>query len=293
MQSVKYVFDAIGTGWKIDIYSSLSSPKKKRLYILIKDAIGKYDSVYSRFRSDSEISRISKKPGVYYLPVDSDTLFSLYEKLYYLTQGAFTPLIGQVLTDAGYDSNYSLVNKRKLKKPPPWNDVIKYHSFKLTLKKPAILDFGAGGKGHLIDIIGKLLRDEKIDSYCIDAGGDILYQNIEKKPIRVGLENPNNASEVIGVVPLLNKSICGSSGNRRKWGKFSHIINPHTLSSQNNILATWVISDIAITADALATCLFFVHPDVLKKDYNFEYLILNSDFSIDKSPHFSGEIFYK
>ena len=170
---------------------------------------------------------------------------------------------------------------------------MEYDALKLNLKKPALLDFGAAGKGYLVDIVGNLLHKEKIYSYCIDAGGDILYKSKEYKPLRVGLENPNNLKQVIGVASILNKSICASAGNRRKWGKFNHIIDPHTLSSPTNILATWAIADIAVLADALSTCLFFIQPEVLKKEYNFEYLMLNSDFSIEKSPNFSSEIFYK
>ena len=42
---MQYEFDAIGTRWQIDLYSSLSSSKKKNLLNKIKDTIFEFDSV--------------------------------------------------------------------------------------------------------------------------------------------------------------------------------------------------------------------------------------------------------
>jgi thiamine biosynthesis lipoprotein len=151
------------------------------------------------------------------------------------------------------------------------------------------LDFGAAGKGYLIDLVAKVLKENGVVKYCINAGGDILYQN--DMPIRVGLENPANTEQVIGVCTLAHGSICGSAGNRRAWGDFTHIINPKTLSSPRNILAVWVCAKTAIVADALATCLFFVPAETLTDTYQFEYVIVRDDFSLEKSAHFPGELF--
>jgi len=57
--------------------------------------------------------------------------------------------------------------------------------------------------------------------YIVDAGGDIACRNGEnskEEAIKIGLENPENFSEIIGIAELRNQSICGSSGNRRAWG---------------------------------------------------------------------------
>jgi len=112
-------------------------------------------------------------------------------------------------------------------------------------------------------------------------------------PIRVGLENPENTEQVVGVYTLQNGSICGSAGNRRAWGDFTHIMNPKTLDSQREILAVWVIAKTALLADSLATCLFFTKANLLLKNYDFEYVLVRNDYSIEKSENFSGELFIK
>jgi FAD:protein FMN transferase len=289
MENVQLKFEAIGTKWVIDCFGLQIT--KKELLEKIKNRIEIFDKTYSRFRKDSLVWKISQNTGKYTFPSDSKKLFDLYGILYKITNGKFTLLIGNPLSQAGYDSSYSLVPK-KINKVPEIDSVYSFEYPVLTIKKPYILDFGGLGKGYLIDIVCELLLKEGVDSFCIDAGGDILCHNLKDK-LRIGLENPKNFKQVIGVIEFLNGSLCASAGSRRKWDKFHHILDPKTLSSPKDIFATWVMAKETVIADGLATCLFLVPPGKLIKYFNFEYLVLYSDFRIDKSLNFPAEIFYK
>lgn len=285
-----FSFEGIGTHWEIEIYSPITPTQLEYLAILVKQKVEEFERTYSRFRPDSFINSALLQKGIVKLPTDSEKLFSLYQKLYGLTSGLFTPLIGQVLVDAGYDSLYSLVPK-KLHSPPPWEEVSEYSFPKMVVKKSAIYDFGAAGKGHLIDLVSQTIMDQNFSEFCVDAGKDILL--ISKKPVRIGLENPLNFEEAIGVVTLSKGSICASAGSRRVWGPYHHIINPKTLTSPNEILATWVVAKDALTADALSTCLFLISPKKIIPHFSFEYLVLYKDSSIEKSSSFPAELFLK
>jgi FAD:protein FMN transferase len=289
MESFQLKFEAIGTKWVIDCFD-VQTPKKDLLK-KIKNRIETFDKTYSRFRRDSLVWKISKNSGNYTFPPDSKKLFDLYDLLYKISDGRFTLLIGNPLSQAGYDYKYSL-KPEKINKVPDIDSVYSFEYPTLTTKTPYILDFGGLGKGYLIDIISGLLLEEKIDSFCIDAGGDILCHNLKDK-LRIGLENPKNFMQVVGVVELQNGNLCASAGSRRKWDKFHHILDPKTLKSPEGILATWVMAKETIIADGLATCLFLVPPGKLIKYFDFEYLVLYSDFRIDKSLNFPTEIFYK
>lgn len=288
---ITYNFEAIGTGWSIDVLDHLSEENKQSLLGKIRERIELFDKTYSRFRKDSLVVEMSKKSGAYNLPPDALPLLALYKQLYHITDGAVTPLIGDVLSDAGYDASYSL-QPRPLHHPNQWEDVLDYTYPKLTMKKPAILDFGAAGKGYLTDIIGELLSKNDIHNYCIDASGDFLYKSSEKKPLRIGLEHPENPKQVIGVAEITEGSLCGSAGNRRKWQGFHHIISPHTLKSPTHIAAVWVIAQTGLIADALTTSLFFTVPDKLEHYFDFKYVIVHTDYTIKKSHDFPGEFFY-
>jgi len=285
---IHFAFDAIGTSWRIDIDQDLSRDDSESLLEKIKERIESFEQNYSRFRKDSLVGKISRETGDFTMPSDAEKLFALYHDIYLKTGGLVTPFMGNLISDAGYDAEYSLTRKDELRTPPTWDDVISFSHPTLTVKQPVMLDFGAAGKGYIVDIVGKLIEDNGMQNYCVDAGGDMLYKG--KTPIRVGLENPWNMQEMLGVYTLESGSICGSSGSRRAWGNFTHIINPHTKSSPTAIIATWVAAKDTFTADMLATCLFFIDPKQLT-EYEFEYCILNSDHSIEKSENFSDEIF--
>jgi thiamine biosynthesis lipoprotein len=282
-------FEAIGTEWSIELRTNVDNLDE--IIAAVTARISRFDADYSRFRSDSLVAKMAHAAGTYGLPDDAKPMLDLYYELYKHTQGAMTPLIGQVLVDAGYDAKYSLRSK-ELHEPPDWEEVLTYDFSSLTLKRPALLDFGAIGKGYLVDIVGGVLTARGIDRFLINAGGDILHHDISE-PVEIALEHPGNVTQAIGLAKLNNQSICGSAGNRRKWEGYHHVINPKTLSSPTNIAAIWVCADTAMLADALSTALFFVDPANLRKQYSFEYAIVYDDYALNVSKGFPATFFTK
>jgi thiamine biosynthesis lipoprotein len=290
MFPLTFRFEAIGTSWQIDIFTGPATLSTTTLEQTIKTRIAEYDQTYSRFRDDSWIMTIGKRPGTYPLPADARPLFDIYAQLYRDTNGAFTPLIGQVLVDAGYDAIYSLQTKQ-VQPPLTWDEALAYTPPSITTKQPTIIDIGAAGKGYLIDIVAQLLRDHDCTSFCVDAGGDIWFEPGTHEPLSIGLEHPDDTTSVVGVVKLSQGSICGSAGNRRAWGPYHHIIDPRTLSSPRQILSTWVMAKTTMLADALSTCLFLVPANHLQPKYDFAYAILFADYHMEHSKNFPADLF--
>ena len=291
MELSQLKFEAIGTSWTVDVHKQLSESEFQELTTVIRECVDRFDELYSRFREESLVTSLSKKKGIHPFPEDGMRMLQLYAKLYFISGGTFTPLVASLLSQAGYDASYSLAPQNIIK-PKEWEKVLTLSDSEIILSEPVLLDFGALGKGELIDQIGYLLKQKGYSSYCIDGGGDILYHTQSSDVLKVGLEHPNNLQQVIGVAEIKNKSICASSGNRRKWGDFHHIINPHTLKPITSLLSTWVVAETAILADALATCLFFVPPGKLVEHFDFEYLVLFPDYTINKSNAFPAELYY-
>lgn len=288
---LKTRFEAIGTSWEIEVGNDISGASWQVLLANIQKEIADFDQYFSRFIHDSFISRLTSQKGTLEVREDFTTLLLLYLPLYHLSQGLFTPLIGQQLVDAGYDATYSLQEK-KLHDIPALTDVVEVlDSTYIQLKQPVLFDFGAIGKGYLIDKIVSLLKERGVTECMVDAGGDIYVCSASDKQKLIGLEHPFDLETVVGTVLLCNRAICGSAGNRRRWGKFHHIVNPKTKSSPTDILAIWVVASSTAIADGLSTALFFVEPKLLEKQYQFEYVIMYADQRVDVSPHFSGELF--
>ena len=282
-------FEAIGTNWWIGIYEPVKPRKLQQLKQLVAERIELFDQTYSRFRADSLVSQMAKAAGTYALPEDSEKLFELYAALYEASEGAVTPLIGQLVSDAGYDAEYSL-QAHPLTVPPTWEDTMQYNPPQLTLDKPALLDFGAAGKGYLADIIGKLLQSEGVERFCVDASGDIVCRGLTHA-LQVGLEHPNDPTQVIGVIEIAEGALCGSAGNRRAWGEFTHMIDPRTLRSPRDVAAVWVKADDGLTADGLATVLFFTPAARLRQSFDFEYCIVHSDEGVECTELFQAALF--
>ena len=292
-ETARFEFQAIGTSWNIHIYDAISKTAEEKLFSEIKNRIDIFDKTYSRFRNDSLVSEISKKVGTYEFPADAEMLFSTYRKIYDATDGLVTPLVGRLISDLGYDEKYSLKPKEKITDVPLWDDVMTYENLTLMTKEPVFLDFGAAGKGYLIDIVSEIIKNNGIKTFMVNAGGDIRLQSAGEKVFTIGLENPKDFKEIIGTAKIKTASICGSSGSRRHWDKYHHILNPKTKSSPENILALWVVADTTILADALTTVLFFIPPEKAQEKFSFECVILYRDFSAYVSPDFPGELFKK
>lgn len=291
VSAAHFAFEAIGTKWAIDLTEAIAAERQEALYARIRARIDQFDRAYSRFREDSLLSSLTRQSGSFVFPPDAEQLFGLYEELYRITNGAVTPLIGQVLVDAGYDKTYSLEPKA-LTHPPAWEEVLAFQRpTTLITQRPLQLDVGGLGKGYAIDLIAELLIEEGIHSFCVEAGGDMIQRSTAGSALRVGLEDPEDPTQVLGVATISNASICGSAGNRRRWKSFHHIIDPHRLVSPEEIAALWVVASTTLLADAMTTALFFARPEVLQEYYRFEYLILHQDRSIRSSSGFPAELF--
>jgi len=287
---LSHKFLAIGTQWQIDL-PILKSHRFQEIITKINSRIQEFDNNYSRFSDASWVNKISKAPGTYKTPHDFYPLIEIYKRLFILSNRKFTPLIGQIMEDAGYGKEYTLKQKKELTTPPDLTDCVKFTENQIIFKEKTLLDVGAAGKGYLVDIISKLLVSEGINSFCVDAGGDIYYKSINNSPLKVGLEDPDDITLAIGVAQILDESICASAGNRRKWGEFHHTIDPITLKSPTSLKGAWVVAPSALIADALATCLILdPHPEHYK-DFKFECVLLYKDNKAFITQGFPGEIF--
>ncbi|MCW1248705.1 FAD:protein FMN transferase [Acaricomes phytoseiuli] len=271
----RHEFEAIGTLWQIDTERPLDAAAQR----LVASRIDAYDAAFSRFRSDSLISRAATQPGTYELPAEAAALCELYRKLFDLTDGALTPLLGDALAHWGYDPGYSLRPSPGQPQPLSWPDAIDWQGTTLRTLRSVTLDIGAAGKGQLVDLVGNCLVQAGYAEHIVDAGGDLRIRTAE--PVRIALEHPYQADQAIGVITMNQGAICASAANRRAWGDgLHHILDGRTGHPVRTVVASWVIASSALLADALATALFCADPQRLAQHYSFAGLWVHSDGSI-------------
>ncbi len=228
--------------------------------------IDRIDRAWSRFRDDSTVADMARRAGRYPIADTDQPLVDWYRRLYDLTGGAVSPLVGQTLADAGYDAAYSLRASARVPVAPAWDSVIGEHEGALEIREPALLDVGAAGKGFAVDRVAEIVG-ESFDDFVVDAGGDMVISS-RSRGLRVALEHPSDPTKAIGVVSVAGGAICASASNRRVWADWHHIVDPRTASPAREVLATWVIAPSAMEADGLATALFFTPAAFLRGDFD-------------------------
>ncbi|MEZ2389275.1 FAD:protein FMN transferase [bacterium RCC_150] len=281
-----FSFEGIGTAWEVSTPEPLADAVRRQVLAVVED----YDRSYSRFRKDSLAARLAKEPGTVRLPPGSGELGTLFRKLYELSQGAMTPLIGGSLEQLGYGPGYSL---RPLGQPvaaPPWDNVLEWRGSTLSTSVPVVLDVGAAGKGQLVDLVAAVLHSAGIGAFLVDASGDMLHRS--QSPLRVALEHPYDPTQAIGVVELRDGALCASAANRRAWGDgLHHVLDGSTGRPVEKVVATWTMASSAMEADALATALFMVDPKELGREFAFSWLAVYSNGHAAYSAGFEGTLF--
>jgi len=274
-----YQFEAIGTPWAIETDAPLSAAERRHIHKIIDE----FDQTYSRFRTDSLVSRARvEAPGSFTFPDSIVELYDTYVQLEHITGGAVNPLVGEALEQWGYDAQYSLLPAESAPpKPASFTKTITRSGTTLTYHQPGLLDIGAVGKGYLIDLVAKYVARYH-EQYVVDAGGDMAISTTALYVI--GLEHPQDFTQVIGTVSLQGESICGSSPNRRSWGEgLHHIIDATTgRPASGDIIATWAIAKSTMLADALSTALFFAPAATLSHHFgDFQYIIMRTNGHVE------------
>jgi FAD:protein FMN transferase len=286
----KHDFEALGTHMALSIWDDISAGRFAAIASEAVDFVTRFDMLYSRFRPDSLITELSKKTGIVEVPTDLVAMLQLYAQIHTATKGKINPCIGNALSDAGYDANYSFIEKQIRPTPLLPDALTILDATHIALHQNVLLDLGALGKGYVIDLVYEYVRSQGIQQFLVDGSGDIRYSS-EGESIVCGLEHPLDPTLVIGTLSITGGSLCASAINRRAWGQGrNHYIDPDTGESPTEIIATWVHAESAALADALASALFFSPPEALA-EFTFEYLILSKSLKSKSSAGFTAELF--
>ena len=284
---------ALGTTFKI-LYTS-NSPLEN-IDFLTDSIFFHINRSLSTYMKSSDISKINA--GEQFVKVDSHfrNVFNKSKIIWESTNGFFDPTIGLLVKEYGLgpETNKkssinidSLLNLTGFEKVSLKNGlVVKHH-------KGIYLDFNAIAKGYCVDVISKMLKNNNINNHLIDIGGEMVASGkneVSNLPWKVGLTDPLNyeSNSFIYKIQLKNLALA-SSGNYRKFTideksgeKIVHTINPTNGNAfATNILATSVVAEDCITADAYATS-FMAMPleksiELISKLKNIDGMIIYFD----------------
>ncbi len=130
------------------------------------------------------------------------------------------------------------------------------------------LTFGAIAKGYAVDEALKTVKTLGIKQAIITAGGEIgtLGNKPDGQPWTVALVNPDNTEESLATFNFKNEKAVSTSGNYERYfspdKKVNHLMNPKTGFSVADFISVSIIAPTNTQADALATSIFVMGPDI-------------------------------
>lgn len=162
------------------------------------------------------------------------------------------------------------------------------------LNETVQLHFGAVAKGCMADWMAEILQENGITSGTIDLGGNILTIGTKPDgtPWRVGIANPQNPSEVLGLVEGSGFSVVTSGDYERYFEKdgirYHHILNPGTgFPAESGLAGVSILGTASADCDALSTAVFVLGEEkglaLIESLPGFEAVLVTSEGEIRTS----------
>jgi thiamine biosynthesis lipoprotein len=240
----------------------------------VKEVLEDVDTAYSRFRDDSELSRLNATPGrpVRVSPLLA-TAIDAAQRAARLTDGAVDPTIGQAIRVAGYDDDFSRVAARdplpalpqrgretevKLRawRVPGWQ-AMRFDRQSRTVVLPAgvELDLGSTGKALAADLAARAaLAAAGTGGVLVSLGGDIAMAGTSPSGgwrIHIAEDSRVRPDADGEVICLPAGGVATSSTTVRRWTRGTAVLH-HIIDPQTSLPATGPFRTVTVAA---ATCL--------------------------------------
>ncbi|CAB4362959.1 MAG: hypothetical protein F2681_03730 [Actinobacteria bacterium] len=228
------------------------------------------ESLWSRFRSDSDITRANQAAG-HPVVVHEDTLAIVARALDACrqTEGRFDITMLPALLAAGYTRSTvddslapivpgTLIGQSALVR-------FDYAASTITVPEFSAIDLGGIGKGFAADIVAEELMEGGAAGVVVNVGGDIAVlgrpaDDPTGEPLWImGVEDPHHPPAHVAVFRLVTGGAATSGTAVRKWttadgSTAHHLIDPvHSQPARHGIVSATVIANDAATAEVCAT----------------------------------------
>lgn len=231
-------FKAIGTTHEI---LATRADTIESALALAKEHLEVVDRAVSRFRPDSELSRLAARAAVadtwcYASPLFVDYLRAAIHAAR-ISDGVVDFTVGSAVIASGYDQDLERVRARSSFTPiesgvvPGWQRVKLSNLGRIDTPRGTVLDFGATAKAHAADMIARILAMRLPGGFLVNLGGDIATAGpAPEGGWNVGIESADGS--VSQVVAITEQAMTTSSTQLRTWatdaGTAHHIIDPRT-----------------------------------------------------------------
>lgn len=261
--SVQHAFKAMGSPCELRLHGADESVLQAARDAVLAD-IARLEARYSRYREDSELSRINAvaaRGGEVAVDEETARLFDYAATCFAESDGLFDITSGvlraawrfdrQELPDAGtLAALRTQIGWQRLAWTPPL----------LRFPEPGIeLDLGGIVKEYAVDRAATLCRAAGIACGIVNLGGDVrvLGSRPDGAAWRVALRHPRAAGAELVSLALRDKAVATSGDYERcilvDGVRFGHLLNPRTGWPVRHLAAVTVVADLCVVAGSAAS----------------------------------------
>lgn len=225
-----------------------------------------FNQSLSTYIPDSEISRFNQNDTITYASGFMYPVLQMSKEIFENSGGAYDPTIGPLIDAWGFGPK-----KKSSLDSATVDSLLQIVGFEqvtfdaVSARKPALtsLSFSASAKGYALDVIADFLKNQNIDHYMIEIGGEVRCQgqNQNQTVWKIGIETPKMSQTVghpFATVFVKNRSLA-TSGNYRNYYEENGRIIAHTISPftgypvSHHLLSASIFANNCTLADGYAT----------------------------------------
>jgi len=303
---VREVRRPMGTYMAVTVYARNEGTGREAIEAAF-ERVEQVEAAISTWRGDSDSARLHDEAGGTPLQVSPHLLAVLTRAVEVSreTAGAFDITVGPLI------KLYRRSFRRRML--PPDDQLaaarakVGYQAIEVDAKrgtarlaKPGMrVDFGAIGKGFIVDQALAALRELGIEAALVDAGGDLyaLGSPPDREGWRIGVRDPAHPTEILDRPLLARDCAIATSGDYEQFvyidgRRYSHIVDPRTGRPVEHMSSVTAIARDATTADAYATACSVLGPKdavaFAEKRAGVEVLLMYRDGAVLRSAKSSG-----
>ena len=265
------------------------------------------EALLSVQRASSEVSAINQNAGHRPVKVSGETFAIVQRAQSYAERfdGLFDVTIGPVTALWGFNGNQQAVLPdperlaERLKLVDYRKIVLNETDTTVFLSTPGMqIDLGGIAKGYAIDRGVAVLRQQGLQQFLLNAGGDVYAsgQKDHRTDWLVGVKHPRASNDLLARFNLRDVA-AATSGDYERYAlidgtRYHHIIDPRTGYPGTLSQSVTVLAGSAEEADVWATYLFLTGPSSLQQaaPQEIPYLIVDAEGQVQVSTSFRAAL---
>ena len=231
-----------------------------------RQELGRIERAYSRYRSDSIVSRLNAAAGGDWIECDAETqrLLDLAAALHARSGGLFDATSGVLRRawrfgqpDAAVPTEAELAPLLAL---VGWADVQRQGAAVRLARAGMELDFGGIGKEYAVDRVAQLWLESGLPHGLVNLAGDIRVfgGHPEGRPWRLGIQHPRRPGAILAEIALHEGALATSGDYERalvdaQGRRHGHILHPRTGRPDPHWQSVSVVAPLAVIAGGQST----------------------------------------